>query len=129
MSRHDPLIRVRHMRDYAREAVDLLGTKSLDELRLDRTLQFALLHLIEVVGEAATRIASEFKQQHPAVPWAKAVGMRNRLIHGYESINLPIVFNTIQHSLPPLIEQLEELLDSTTSELPPLAPPDSGSNV
>jgi hypothetical protein len=39
MSRHDPLLRVRHMRDHAREAVELLAGKSLDEVNADRTLQ------------------------------------------------------------------------------------------
>ena len=117
MSRHDPLVRVLHMRDYAREAVDLLGTRNLDDLNRDRTLQLALFHLIEVIGEASARIEQDFKQRHTAVAWEKATGMRNRLIHGYDNIDIPIVFNTIRESLPPLIEQLEVMLATTKSEL------------
>ena len=53
MTRHDPTIRIKHMRDHAREAIDLLGNKSVNELRSDRLLQLALVQLIEIVGEAA----------------------------------------------------------------------------
>jgi uncharacterized protein with HEPN domain len=123
MSHHDPLVRVLHMRDYSREAIDLLGSKTLDELQKDRTLQLALLQLIEIIGEASTRISQDFKQQHPSVPWSKAAAMRNRLIHGYDAVNIPIVFNTIRTHLPPLLEQLEQLLVSGEVQSPPLPPP------
>jgi uncharacterized protein with HEPN domain len=56
MTLHDPWIRVRHMRDYAHEAIQRLGVKTLDELKSDRTVQLALVQLIEIVGEAATRV-------------------------------------------------------------------------
>lgn len=69
MSRHDPLIRVRHMRDHSHEAIDLLGEKTLDDLLNDRTLQLALVRLVEIVGEAATRVMPELKLQHSAIPW------------------------------------------------------------
>jgi uncharacterized protein with HEPN domain len=81
MSHHDPLVRVRHMRDYAREAIDLLGSKTFDELQQDRTLELALRHLVEIVGEASSRIGADFKRRHPDMPWTKAAAMRNKLIH------------------------------------------------
>jgi uncharacterized protein with HEPN domain len=122
MSHHDPLVRVLHMRDYALEAIELLGSKTLEELQEDRTLQLALLQLIEIIGEASTRIGKDFKQQHPSVPWSQAAAMRNRLIHGYDAVNIPIVFNTVRTHLPPLYEQLQELLGSGDIESPPLPP-------
>lgn len=110
MSRHDPLLRVRHMRDYAREAVELLGTKSLDEVIGDRTLQLALARLVEIIGEASARVAPQLRSQHPSVAWREAAAMRNKLIHDYDYVDVSVVFNTVQNDLPPLIEQLEELL-------------------
>jgi len=110
MSRHDPLIRVRHMRDHSREAIDLLGEMTLDDLLHDRTLQLALVRLVEIVGEASTRVAGEVKDQHPAVPWRDIAGMRNKLIHEYEYVDVTIVYNTVRHDLPPLIALLDEVL-------------------
>jgi hypothetical protein len=52
MSQHDPKIRMRHMFDNAREAVALLGEKSVEELEADRVLQLALTRLVEVVGRS-----------------------------------------------------------------------------
>lgn len=110
MSLHDPLVRVRHMRDYAREAVQLLGEKTLDELTGDRVLQLALVRLVEIVGEAATRVDPAVKLQHPSLPWREAAGMRNKLVHDYDYVDIVVVFHTVQNDLPPLIQQLEAVL-------------------
>jgi uncharacterized protein with HEPN domain len=122
MSHHDPLIRVQHMRDYAREAIDLLGSKTFEELQRDRILELALRHLVEIVGEASSRIGADFRQRHPDVPWSKAAAMRNKLIHGYEIVDISIVYNTVRDHLPALCEQLTILL-ATSDVLPPQLPP------
>ncbi len=110
MSQHDPLLRVRHMLDYSREAVELLGNRSLEELQSNRVLQLALVQLIEIVGEAGSRVPEDVRQANPELPWKQAIGMRHRLIHGYEFIDYEVIFDTVQDSLPPLIAQLEKLL-------------------
>jgi uncharacterized protein with HEPN domain len=110
MSRHDPLVRVRHMRDYSQEAIDLLGDKSLEELHADRVLQLALAQLIEIVGEASKQVGADFRQAHPELPWSKAAGMRDRLIHGYDLIDIAIVYKTVKENLPALIQQIEQLI-------------------
>ena len=110
MSRHDPLVRAQHMRDHSREAIDLLGEKTLDDLLHDRTLQLALVRLVEIVGEASTRVTAALKRQHPAIPWGEIAGMRNKLIHEYEYVDVNIVYNTVRNDLPPLITQLDEVL-------------------
>jgi uncharacterized protein with HEPN domain len=68
MTQHDPEIRVRHMRDHAQEAIEMLGGTTLDELRTDRKLQLALVQLIEMVGEAASRIPQDVRIANPVVP-------------------------------------------------------------
>jgi len=113
MTRHDPLVRVRHMRDHAQEAIELLGDRTLDELKSDRTVQLALVQLIEIVGEAASQVAPELSEAHPAIPWQLAAGMRHRLIHGYDLIEYAVVFDTVKGDLPPLITQLDEILQPT----------------
>jgi uncharacterized protein with HEPN domain len=110
MTRHDPLIRARHMRDHAAEAIALLGDRTLEQLRDDRMLQLALVQLIEIVGEAASRVPDVFRNLHPDVPWRLAADMRNKLIHGYDVIEYEIVFDTVTDDLPLLVAQLDAII-------------------
>ena len=71
------LVRVRHMLDAVREAVDIGAGRTRDDLIHNRVLALALMRCIEIVGEAAARIGSEMRDQHPKVPWADIVGMRH----------------------------------------------------
>jgi uncharacterized protein with HEPN domain len=110
MTQHDPEIRIRHMRDHAQEAVEMLGNATLEELRNDRMLQLALVQLIEIVGEAASRIPDAVRNMHPSVPWQLAADMRNKLIHGYDVIEYAIVYDTVKHDLPALVQHLDAIL-------------------
>ncbi|MEX2307724.1 MAG: HepT-like ribonuclease domain-containing protein [Pirellulales bacterium] len=110
MTQHDPEIRIRHMRDHALEAIEMLGDTTLDELRNDRKLQLALVQLIEIVGEAASRIPEDVRKAQPSVPWQMAADMRNKLIHGYDVIEYAVVYDTVKDDLPPLVQQLDAIL-------------------
>ena len=110
MTWNDPWIRVRHMRDHAQEAIQLLGEKTLDELESDRTVQLALVQLIEIVGEAASRVAPGILTAHPTIPWQLAAGIRHRMIHGYDLIEYAVVYDTVKDDLPPLVAQLDAIL-------------------
>jgi uncharacterized protein with HEPN domain len=82
MSRHESLVRLRHMLDHAREAVAMVTGKRREDLDADRKLNLALFRLLEVVGEAASRTPPDERTQYAQIPWAQIVGLRNRLIHG-----------------------------------------------
>ena len=56
MSQHDLLVALRHMLDHAREAVELAQGRSRADLGADRLVQLALTRLVEIVGEAASRV-------------------------------------------------------------------------
>jgi len=98
------------MRDHAQEAIQLLGEKTLDDLKSDRTIQLALVQLIEIVGEAASQVEPGIRTTHTAIPWQLAAGMRHRLIHGYDLIEYAIVYDTVKDDLPPLVTQLDAIL-------------------
>ncbi|MDK9701752.1 MAG: DUF86 domain-containing protein [Sulfuritalea sp.] len=79
-----------------------------------KTQQAVILNLI-VLGEAASRIAAEcpeFTVAHPALPWQQMRGMRNRMAHGYFDIDLDVVWETVQTSLPDLLRQLGVIVES-----------------
>jgi len=98
------------MLDHAREAVEMSCHKKRSDLDSDRKLNLALVRLVEVVGEAAARISKDVQNQHPAIRWAEIISLRNRLIHGYDSVDLDILWTIIQSDLPELILQLEEIV-------------------
>jgi len=112
MSQADPLVAVRHMLDHAREAAALAESRSRAELDSDRLLQLALTRLVEIVGEAARRVPAAVRAQAPEVPWALVVGARNRLIHGYDFVDMDILWEIVGSDLPALVPRLERLLDS-----------------
>lgn len=110
MTRHNPMVRVHHMLDHSREAVEMTRGRTRADLDRDRLLNLALVRLVEVIGEAASRVPEEFRSRHPQVPWRQTVGIRNRLIHGYDTVNFDILWTIIQEDLPPLIQQLEAIV-------------------
>jgi uncharacterized protein with HEPN domain len=111
MSRHDPLVSVRHMLDHAREAVAMIRGRSRADLDADRQLNLALVRLVEVVGEAAARVPEDFRCRYPEVPWRQTVALRNRLIHGYDVIDFDILWTILLEDLPKLIEALGAIIE------------------
>lgn len=109
MSTLDNKTRLLHILNAASKAVKLVENKSFQELEDDEVLTLALIKLIEIVGEASSRLSKEFQAEHPEIPWSGIIGMRNRLVHAYFDINLKVIWQTTQEDLPALIEQLKQL--------------------
>lgn len=87
-------------------------------------LQDAVLRNIEIIGEAAGRVSPEFAARHPEIPWRDIVGMRNRLIHGYLTVNLDIVWRVVATDLRVLQPKLQTLAAQVSATAPPPpAPP------
>jgi len=76
----------------------------------DRLLQRGLVNALQEIGEAARAVSAVTKAAHPDVPWIDIVNMRHRLVHDYRRINLHIVWETVQDSVPALIAVLEPLI-------------------
>jgi len=110
MSRHNDAVYLRHMLDYAREALELLEGKTRADLGSTRLLQLGLVRLVEIIGEAAARVSQEERSRRPAIAWNVIIGMRNRLIHAYDRIDLDVLWDTVRDDLPPLIAELERAL-------------------
>ena len=110
MMRHDDSIRLRHMLDHAAEAIEMARGRSRADLDTDRPLNLSLVRLLEVVGEAAARVSAETRDLCPDFPWADIVGLRNRLIHGYNDVDFDILWRIVHDDLPPLIQQLRRIL-------------------
>lgn len=99
------------MLDAARQAQGFASGRGRDDLDTDLMLVLAPTRLLEVIGEAASAIPSEFRALHPEIPWRGMISMRNRLIHAYHDINADIVWETVMHNLASLAAAIERILD------------------
>jgi uncharacterized protein with HEPN domain len=77
---------------------------------VDEQLQYAIVKLIEIAGEAVGKITPPMRDAHPEIPWRDMINMRNRLIHEYARINLAIVWDVVQNDVPRLISFIEPLV-------------------
>ncbi len=111
MRRGDTL-RLRHMLDAAQEAITFAQGRSRRDLDADRMLALALVKCIEIIGEAASGVSNEIQQQHTSLPWTDIIGMRHRLTHGYFSVDMDRVWDTVTVDLPALARELEGVLSS-----------------
>lgn len=110
MSQHNTSVSLRHMLDHALEAVAMTEGKTRADLNEDRQLNLALVRLLEIIGEAATRIPKEDQARYADIPWPEVISLRNRLIHGYDTVDFDILWQIVNQDLPRLIESLKKVL-------------------
>jgi uncharacterized protein with HEPN domain len=108
----DDRVRVLHAMEAAQKAVSFLDGREREDVDTDEMLSLAVVRLLEIVGEAASQITQEFRRQHADVPWRYMTELRNRLIHGYFDINLDVVWDTVNTDFPPMIAELERVLET-----------------
>jgi uncharacterized protein with HEPN domain len=99
------------MRDAADQALQFVAGRSRADLDSDVMLSLALVRLLEIVGEAAKGVDEATRQAHPQIPWKLIAGTRDRLIHSYFDVNLDIVWAILTTDLPPLLRELDALLN------------------
>lgn len=79
-------------------------------IETDRVFFLATLKLVEIVGEAATRISEPLQAAHPEIPWREIIGTRNHLIHGYDAVDYSILWDIVTGDFAPLARQIKALL-------------------
>ena len=98
------------MQDASLEIQQYIRSSTREDLNSDRKLVHSLVRLLEIIGEAATQVSEELCNSIAEIPWPVLIGMRNRLIHAYFSINLDVVWSTSTEDIPSLITELKKLL-------------------
>jgi len=96
----------------AETARQIIGDSMFDDYQDDLKLQFALVKLIETIGEAANKLSPDVRQAIPEIPWEDIIGMRHRLIHDYRNIDLTLVWLTAVNDLPELLAAIRPYLPS-----------------
>lgn len=109
--KHDDLLTIRQMRDAAVQIRLLISDRSRASLAADDIRLLAVLHLVQTIGEAARRTSAVFREAHPDIPWAEMVGMRNRIVHGYDDIDDDLVWAAATAGVEQLLAVLVRIAD------------------
>lgn len=100
------------MRDAAKAILSYADTHTSEDFSSNEWDQAATIRNLEIIGEAAARIVEEFRSKHPEVPWRDIIDFRNFAIHNYIEVDETIVWNIIKKDVPPLLRQLDVLIES-----------------
>lgn len=110
MSDRDPKLTLEQMRDFAIRAHALTQGRSLEQMAGDDMLHAAMERYLSLIGEAATRVDRSVQDRYAQIPWHRIIGMRNILVHGYDSIDDQVLWDTASLRTVELIAELDRLL-------------------
>lgn len=82
-----------------------------ETFRADPKTVHAVERNLEIIGEATANLPDDLLTRYPQVPWRRMRGLRNILAHEYFGVDLRIIWKTVQEDLPPLVPQLQRILD------------------
>lgn len=99
-----------HMLDSARRVIRIVDGMTATTLAHDEVRLLAVVKSIEIIGEASTKVGLAAQSLASGIDWRGVRLMRNRLIHGYDTIDVARVWDAIEVDVPPLIRELERVL-------------------
>ena len=102
--------RMRHMLEASQKALRLAKGKNRADFQQDELLQLALTRLVEMVGEAASRVTPQTRDRHKKIPWPDIIGTRHRIVHDYYFVNLDVLWEIVTRDLRPLVRSLKRIL-------------------
>jgi len=108
--KRDDTVYLRHILDAIEQIEEYTRGMSENEFLSRSMVQDAVVRQIEIIGEASKSVSVEFQDVHPELPWAKMIGIRNKIIHEYFNVNFAIVWDTVQDDLPVLKAKIESVL-------------------
>lgn len=110
---------MRHESAYARDALraiteleEFVAQTTRERFLADRLQQSFVFHRLVILGEAAGALAKVFQEKYPEVPWARLISLRNRLVHAYFDLDMPLVWGIASSQLDELRRQLQRILDT-----------------
>ena len=109
MSRREPSVLLDDIRTSIRKIERY--TAGLDEesfLADEKTID-AVVRNLEIIGEAAKQLPTDFKAQHSTIQWSQIAGLRNRIVHDYAGIDLKLVWHILQTAMPKLALQIADV--------------------
>lgn len=103
-------LRLYHIRDACLRAADFIRGYDFDMFCRDEKTQNAVIHQIQIIGEAAAALDLSLREEIPDVPWQDVIGMRSKIVHDYFEIELKLVCDTATIDIPHLLIKVNERL-------------------
>ena len=103
--------------DYVEDMLDAMDKAELllegityEQFEADFRINFAVVRALEIVGEAAKRLPPDLRREYPDIPWKVMAGMRDRIVHGYDVVDLQIVWDVVKRDIPQVKPQIQKIL-------------------
>ena len=100
----------------AAEKISIRAGKGRQAFDADEDVQIVLVHLVQVIGEAASGLSDEMTSAHPEVPWRQIVAIRNRVVHGYFEVDLDILWDVATIDVPHLAGQVRTIQSGISTD-------------
>jgi len=107
---HEFLDFVEDILDAMDKAEFLVEGFAYPEFEEDFRTNFAVVRALEIIGEATKRLPMNVREQYPEIPWTGMAGMRDRIIHGYDTVDLQIVWDVVKQDIPGIKPQIQQIL-------------------
>lgn len=107
---------IRDMVLAANRVLKYVENTNQQEFEQDLEKQDSVTYRILILGEASKRLSAEFRDKHPNIPWRQIAGMRNMLVHEYDQVDLDVLWDVTQNSIPDLLGKLSSLANSIEDE-------------
>jgi uncharacterized protein with HEPN domain len=111
-----PLEYLRHILDEINYIEKILESTNQNDFFSDQTLKRSFVRSIEIIGEAAKKIPTEFKKKYPDIEWKRIAGMRDHLIHDYFGVDYNIVWDVATNKLPELKQKIGEIMKEESED-------------
>ena len=103
-------ILIQKMITYIKEVKEYVNNMKAEEFLEDKKTMTACAFSVSQIGEIAKEISDETQDKYTDIPWSAIKGMRNKIVHDYENVDLAVLWGTIEKSLPELKVKLEKIL-------------------
>lgn len=94
---------------YTAKILDYTKNTEYNDFINNSILVEACVFNLSQIGELANKIDREFEGNNPSIQWRIMYGLRNKIVHDYEGVNLVLIWDIVKEDLPELNKQLEEL--------------------
>lgn len=71
--------------------MDIIENENHFYFSINRVKRLAIERLLEIIGEAANHVSKEVIDANPDIPWSKMIGLRNKVAHDEEAMQLSVV--------------------------------------
>ena len=108
---HEYLDYVEDILDAMSKAEILLEDVTFEQFETDFRTNYAVVRALEIMGEAAKRLPDSLREKYPDIPWRGMAGMRDRIIHAYDTVDLEIVWDVVKKDIPTIKPRIRQILD------------------